>query len=437
MEACAGGGLALPVSPQEAPVLKEQVVEELLQRLRAGETVLGLARAYDVDPKTIRAWRARGAYAPRQARPRGSCLDPHAEWLEARAKEVEYNAAVLTRELRARGFTGSAVLVRRFVRPLRAAAAPGAATVRYETAPGQQAQVDFGQQRVWIGASVVPAHLFVCTLGFSRRTYVHAFPHERLVAVLEGHELAFQHFGGVPADIVLDNARSVVLHHGRRAEGHAVVWHPTYADFAGYYGFRPWAHWPHRPQTKGKVESGVKYVKRNALAGKRFGSWAHLNAWLDEWTTTVADTRVHGTTHELPRERFTREAPYLTPLGARPCYSRERVQHRVVATDALVAIGGSRYSVPVRYVGATVTIRELLGGYELLHDGLVIARHPRLGRHHVRMEPAHYAGLVRAAPAPLASPPRLDPGYPAAGEVAVRDLAIYDAIVAGATEGAP
>lgn len=449
MEASECTGVVCRVSDpaQEAPVLKEQVVEEVLARSRRGETVLGLAREYGVDPKTVRAWRARGAYRGRQRRGYPSALDPYAAWLRARAPEVEYNAAVLHRELAAQGFVGSPVIVRRFVRPLRLAATGPAATVRYETAPGQQAQVDFGLRRVWIGDAYVPAHVFVFTLGFSRRVYTTAFPHERLDAVLEGHEQAFRHFGGVPEQIVLDNARPVVVRHAcdRETGRHDVVWHPTYADFARYYGFRPWAHWPYRPQTKGKTESGVKYVQHNALVGKRFGSWDHLNDWLREWGLTVADARVHGTTHEPPRERFARaERARLTPLGSRPLYSRERVRHRVVPSDALVAIGGSRYSVPVQYVGATVVIRELLGSYEILHQGTVIARHAARGRHQVAMERSHYANLLRprsrAGQAPPPAPPRYDPtyrAYQADADVAVRDLGVYAAIAEGATaEGA-
>ncbi len=261
--------------------------------------------------------------------------------------------------------------------------------MRFETPPGQQAQVDFGQRLVWIAEQRVTAHVFVCTLGFSRRVYAEAFDHERLGAVLAGHEHAFQHFGGV--QVVVDNAKPAVLQHFRDPESgrHRVVWHPTYADFAAFYGYTPWAHWPYRPQTKGKTESGVKYVQRNTLAGKRFRSWDHLNEWLLEWATTVADTRVHGTTHEVPRERFAREQ--LTPLGARRVYARERVQHRRVATDSLVAIGGSRYSVPARFVGETVVIRELLGSYEILHQGMVIARHRALPG-------GHGAGALRRSP---------------------------------------
>lgn len=419
-----------PVPMEAVPVLKPEVVEELLARLGRGEPVTRLALEYGIDRKTVRAWRARGRYQPRAPRPRTSILDPHAAWLTARAPEVDFNSAVLYRELVTHfGYVGSAQQVLRFVRPLRLAARRPRATVRFETPPGQQAQVDFGQRRVWIAEQAVTAHVFVCTLGYSRRVYAEAFDHERLDAVLAGHEHAFHHFGGVPAQIVVDNAKPAVLRHLRDPESgrHRVVWHPTYADFAGFYGFTPWAHWPYRPQTKGKTESGVKYVQRNALAGKRFRSWAHLNAWLLEWATTVADTRVHGTTHERPCDRFPREQ--LTPVDPRRVYARERVQHRTVASDCLVAIGGSRYSVPARYVGESVLIRELLGTYEILHQGAVIARHPALGRRQVRMEPAHYAGLLRPRGTPaLAGPPRFDPGYPAGADVAVRDLGIYAAI---------
>ena len=412
------------------PVLKLEMVEEVLSRLGRGEPVQRVAQAYGVDRKTIRAWRARGRYQPRQPRPRRSRLDPHATWLTDRAPEVDYNAAVLYRELVTHfGYTGSSQQVLRFVRPLRLAAQPARATVRFETPPGQQAQVDFGQRRVWIADVEVTAHVFVCTLGYSRRVFVQAFPHERLAAFLEGHEQAFQHFGGIPAQIVVDNAKPVVLRHDQDPDSgrHRVIWHPTYQDFAAFYGFTPWAHWPYRPQTKGKTESGVKYVQRNALAGKRFRSWDHLNAWLLEWALTMADLRIHGTTHERPHVRFALEA--LTPLGDHPRYQRDRRGQRIVASDSLVAIGGSRYSVPAQYVGTTVGIRERAGHYDILYAGAVIASHAAQGRHAVIMEPAHYAGLLRPRGAPLpASPPRCDPGYPASADVVVRDLGIYAAI---------
>ena len=103
------------------------------------------------------------------------------------------------------------------------------ATVRYETGPGEQAQVDFGQLHVWIGEQRERVHLFVMTLGYSRRLWVRAYPHERLSALLDGHERAFRHFGGVPLTCLYDNPRTLVL--GRRERD--VQWHAVFQDFVG------------------------------------------------------------------------------------------------------------------------------------------------------------------------------------------------------------
>jgi transposase len=344
--------------------------------------------------------------------------------VERRGPEVNWNGRVLHRELQTLGFAGTYQQVQRAIQPLRVDRAwATVATVRFETTPGQQAQVDFGQTRLWIGDRLEVIHIFVFTLGYSRRLWASAYPHERLSALLDGHERAFQHFGGVPLECLYDNPRTLVL--GRR-EGR-VLWHPVWEDFARRYGFTPRACQPYRAQTKGKVESGVKYVKRNALAGRRFASWDALNAWLQEWTVTVADQRVHGTTHERPIERFARET--LTPLGSRSPYHYERVRLRRVPADALVAIAAARYSVPVEYVGTTVHVQESSRHYEIFHGGVCIARHAKSPRHAVVVDRAHYRGLLRAGgPAPTPRPPQWDPGYGDLGEVMVRDLALYAAV---------
>ena len=212
--------------------------------------------------------------------------------------------------------------------------------MRFETGPGEQAQVDYGQIWVWIGAQLEKVHLFVFTLGYSRRLYSRGYQNERLSTLLDGHQRAFAWFGGVTVTCLYDNPRTLVL---GRSEN-KVLWHPLFEDCARYYGFTPRACQPHRPRTKGKVESGVKYVKRNALAGRRFNSWDELNGWLERWSIEVADLRIHGTTHERPIDRYAREQ--LTPLGIRPPYHYQRVQMRQVANDALVMLGAARYSVP-------------------------------------------------------------------------------------------
>jgi transposase len=419
-----GSTLALE-APVEGWMLREDIVREVLARLTRGEPVKTIARELGLDKKTVKRWRQRGAWRPRALRAYPKAIDAYRAFLERRGPEVGWNGVVLLRELRAQGFTGGYQQVQRALQPLRTTRQWAArATVRFETGPGEQAQVDFGQLLVWIADVATPVHFFVFTLGFSRRAVAYAYRNERLDTLLDGHERALRHFGGVPLRCLYDNPRTITL--GRSAG--QVLWHPRFEDFARYYGFTPRACWPYRARTKGKVESGVKYVKRNALAGRRFASWAALEAWLDEWAATVSDVRVHGTTHERPIDRFRRET--LTPLGHQPPYHYTAPRRRIVAADALVAIAASRYSVPVRYVGHTVDVRETATHYVIVAGDTCIAQHAKAGRHAVVMEPTHYAGLLRPGAPPLADAPQWDPAYQALGAVEVRDLRIYEVLSA-------
>jgi transposase len=412
-------------TPVEGWMLREDVVREVLARLARDEHIKTVARELGVDKKTIKRWRRRGEWRPRVTPARLKAIDAYRPFLARRGPEVGWNGIVLLRELRTQGFTGGYQQVQRALQPLRTTRRWAArATVRFETGPGEQAQVDFGQLQVWIGDVATPVHFFVFTLGFSRRAVAYAYRNERLDTLLDGHERALRHFGGVPLSCLYDNPRTITL--GRSAG--QVLWHPRFEDFARYYGFTPRACQPYRARTKGKVESGVKYVKRNALAGRRFPHWAALEAWLEEWAVTVADVRVHGTTHERPADRFARET--LTPLGSQPPYHYDAPRRRIVAADALVAIAAGRYSVPVRYVGQMVDIRETATHYVIVVGDTCIAQHAKAGRHAVVMEPAHYQGLLRPGTLAPVEAPRWDPAYHALGAVEVRDLAIYDTLVA-------
>lgn len=134
----------------------------------------------------------------------------------------------------------------------RALAAEARVTVRYETPPGHQLQVDFGTRQVEIGGKLVRVHLFVATLGYSRRVYVRVFRHERQSAWLDGLEGAFRHFGGVPAEVLFDNARALVTYHdvGTRE----VVFNERLHAFTGFWGFRARSCAPYRARTKGNDE---------------------------------------------------------------------------------------------------------------------------------------------------------------------------------------
>jgi hypothetical protein len=153
---------------------------------------------------------------------------------------------------------------------------------------------------------------------------------------------------------------------------------------------------PYRARTKGKTERGIGYVKSNALAGRAFESWSELAAHLERWMV-LADDRVHGTTHDKPRERFERdEAAVLRPLPARPLPVRQRRLARRVATDCFVDVDTVRYSVPHRLVRRTVEV--LVGDDEVVvFDGShLVARHRRCDEPHQRVvDPAHFEGLCR------------------------------------------
>jgi hypothetical protein len=243
-------------------------------------------------------------------------------------------------------------------------------------------------------------------LSYSRRLFVKAFLHERQGEWLDGIASAFRHFGGVPLEVLGDNARCLVL--GRDREAQTVTFTPAYVAFCRDWDVQPRACQPYRARTKGKTESGVKYVKRNAIAGRRFDSFEHLQAHLAEWQL-AADHRVHGTTHEVPMARFEREErDALRPLPARPLPTHGRRLQRRVANDAFIDIDTVRYSVPHRLVRDHVEALVSADEIRVFHGRDVVAVHRRSFEPHARVvEPAHLDGLWRKPTenvVPLAQP---------------------------------
>ena len=228
--------------------------------------------------------------------------------------------------------------------------------MRFETPPGQQLQIDFGETRVWIGGEQLRVHLFVATLGYSRRLHVRASLRERQADWFEGMEGAFLRFGGVPAEVLLDNAKALVEHHDARNPGGALQ-RPRLHAFARYWGFTPRACAPYRARTKGKDERGVGYVKRNAIAGRRFESWAAFEAHLRRWMREVADQRIHGTTGDGADRALRSARPgRFVPLGGRAPFGQLRDLVRRVQADCAIDLDTNSYSVPWRLIGESVQV---------------------------------------------------------------------------------
>jgi transposase len=404
--------------------------EEVAAMLRLHELGWGakrLAKEFGCARNTVRRYLREGGPVAFRKPVRRTAFDGLDEWLRERFFRHGGNADVVRQELASDhgiviGLRSVELRVQRWRRELKAQTR---ATVRFETAPGHQMQIDFGDTRVWIGGERVRGHLFVATLGYSRRLHIRASLRERQADWFEGMEGAFLRFGGVPAEVLFDNPKALVEHHD--AATREVRFNGRLHAFARYWGFTPRACAPYRARTKGKDERGVGYVKKNAIAGRRFESWAAFEAHLDRWTREVADQRVHGTTGVAPAERFAQEAGALRPLGARAPFGQLRDLVRKVQADCAIDLDTNSYSVPWRLIGESVQVVVLGGRVIVRHAGEVVAEHVLCrGRRQRIVERAHLAGVVgaagpvRSAPADLVPPPAL-----------LRPLAEYEAVVGG------
>ncbi|WP_446719473.1 IS21 family transposase [Inquilinus sp. OTU3971] len=391
-----------------------------------------IAAEFGCSRNTVKRYVAAGGWAAYRRPARSRALAGLEEWLAERFRRHRGNADVVRQDLaREHGLRVSLRTVERAVAPLRQALqAEARATVRFETPPGRQLQIDFGELRVPIGGEVGRVFLFVATLGYSRRCYVQAFRHERQAAWFDGLEGAFAHFAGLTQEVLVDNARALVEHHD--AETREVRFNERFRAFAQYWGFKPRACAPYRARTKGKDERGVGYVKRNAIAGHSFASWAELEAHLAWWMREIADVREHGTTGEPPVERFRRdEAGALRPLDGRPPFRQVRDLVRRVQLDCSVEVDTNAYSVPWRLIGETVRVVVAGGRVSIQHGGGEVAAHPEsAGRRQRLVEPAHFAGIMPARPGarPAASPP---PTPPPTADL-LRPLQEYEQLAGGA-----
>ena len=379
---------------------------ELVLAIRAladcGVGSKAIARAVGVARNTVRRYLRQSIEIDGQIRPAARRLTEERR-LEARTLydgPADGNAVVVQRLLAARGLTVSVRTIERAVADLRRERhVAQLATVRVETPPGDQLQIDFGQKRVQIGDAWVRVFLLVAVLSYSRRLFVKAFLNERQDDWREGIAAAFVHFGGVPRTLLGDNARALVL--GRDRGTGTVLFHPTYLAFCRDWDVQPRACAPYRARTKGKTEAGVKFVKRNGLAGQAFASFAALESHLATWMV-VADQREHGTTHEAPTLRFDRaERDALRPLPMRALPRREQRLRRRVAHDAFVDVDTVRYSVPYRLVRdhVDVVVEEQI--VRIVHGATVIATHARSREPFARIiDPTHFAGLWRPAVTP-------------------------------------
>jgi transposase len=392
-----------------------------------------IARELGCSHHTVKGYLAAGGVRPFKSPRRRKLLDGHDDWLRERFIRHRGNADVVRQDLLSeKGLGVSRRTLQRAVQSYRQALkAEALATVRFETAPGQQLQIDFGERLVEIGGERMKAFVFVATLGYSRRLHVRAFRNEKQEHWFAGLESAFRTFGGVPETVLMDNPRALVVRHD--AACRTVQFNDKLIAFAKHWKFTPRACAPYRARTKGKTESGVGYVKKNAIAGHSFESWEAFEAHLARWEREVANVRVHGTTGEAPIARFVRdEAHRLKALGDRPAFGSLRELSRVVGNDCSVEVDTNSYSVPWRLIGERVAVTVSAGEVRIRHGKSEVAVHRQgQGRRQRIVDRIHLEGVAGGGrPRTVIDPPPVIEARPRVPHL-LRPLAEYEAAIGG------
>jgi transposase len=394
-------------------------IREMLRYLQRGQSDRAVAEALGIDRKTVgryRTWAVEqgllggalpslsklqrlveetlGSTRPPQ---NTSSVEPYRQ-VVVKLRQAGVEIAAIAQRLKERGYTGSYSSVYRFVRSMEPRTPD--VTVRVETPPAEEGQVDFG----YAGRMVDPetgelrkTWAFVMTLSWSRHQYVEFVFDQKVETWLRLHRNAFAFFGGVPQRIVIDNLKAGISH---------VCWHEplaqqSYRECAEHYGFLISPCRPGTPRHKGKVEKGgVHYVKRNFLGGREPTTLSQANRDVRRWTLTVAGERVHGTTKERPLERFEFERGALRPLPDTP-YDMAVWKEVKLHRDCHLIFDQAYYSAPFRLVGQKLWVR---GGSREVQiftpDYQLVATHPRAQRpgrrqtHTDHLPPHKVAGLI-------------------------------------------
>ena len=316
---------------------------------------------------------------PRPGRsPSSSACEPYREIIEAALAKGRNAVAIFQDLVDGHGFAAGYASVKRFVRKLRGDPTPEARVV-IQTAPGEEAQVDYGagpMARDPQTGKYRRMRLFVMTLGYSRKTVRLLVFRSSTQTWAELHEKAFRRLGGVPRVVVLDNLREGVL----APDLHDPTLNPLYRDVLTHYGAVALPCRVQDPDRKGKVESGVGHAQKTPLKGLRFESPEEAQAYLDRWEERWADTRIHGTTKRQVAAMFAEEKPALLPLPLEP-FRYYRYGQRTVHLDGCVEVEAAYYGAPPGWIGRRVQVQ-----WDSLHVRLIDPLNGNLLREHLRQQ---------------------------------------------------
>ena len=355
-----------------------------------GLSISEIARELDIDRKTVRKYASSNEIPRQHSTRRGSKLDPYRDRIRELIEKHNLSAVRILEEIRPLGYNGGYTILKEYCFTLRKDRRIQA-VYRFETDPGKQSQVDFGEfGYIEIDGKRRKLYAFSMILGYSRMRYAEYTTDISTENVVRLHLNAFRYLGGYTDTILYDNMKQVVLE--RRIPSSESRFNRKFRDFSEYYGFIVRLCFPYRAQTKGKIESTIKYLKYNFWAGRSFTSLEDINAQCREWLTRVND-RIHGTTHQIPRELLSLER--LNPLDRVPEYFTRREEIRKVSRECYISWKGNRYSVPWIHAGREALVTEE-STLKIQVDSHVVAEHDILpGSGRISRKKEHFAGLLK------------------------------------------
>lgn len=371
--------------------MKGNLWMEIRNERKKGLSYTEIARKYHIDPRTAKKYAesdVRPVYT--LTAPKPSKLDSYKHLIDMWLEEAPYSAVRIHEKLMEQGCDCKYTIVRQYV-ATRKAALNEKATVRFETMPGLQGQVDWGffeNYKVLENGESRKLYCFLMVLGYSRMRYIEFVTDMSTTTLIKCHINAFRYFDGYPEEILYDNMKQVVVK--RMLKQSESELNKQFEDFAGFYGFKPILCRPYREQTKGKAERTVRYVRENFMVGIRYHSLADLNSQAHAWCNKI-NARIHGTTNERPIDRLADEK--LLPLKRE--YIIDRINLRRVEKDCLISYAGNKYSVPAEYVGRDVTVIVLDHMSAAYFEGKQIALHKlSYSKNSLNVNKEHYKSMI-------------------------------------------
>ena len=376
-------------SAKGGAILRGDIWMDIRSDRQKGLNYTEIGRKHGIDPRTAKKYAKAEEKPTYKSRTKQSILDPYKEAIDTMLAEAPYSAVILLERITEQGYTGKYTIVKDYVRTKKKEL-NHQATVRFETIPGLQGQVDwahFEQYKVFENGQYKKLYCFLMILGYSRTRYIEFVTDMTTDTLLRCHINAFRYFGGYPQEILYDNMKQVVVKRLLKQKDSTL--NSQFEDFAGFYGFKPVLCRPYRGQTKGKIERTVSYVRGNFMTGIRYSGLPNLNSQALKWCNKV-NSKVHGTTNRVPMSELQKEN--LNPLTRE--YIMDKIEFRKIGKDCLISYNGSKYSVPSKYALKEAAVRKIGNILAIYYQTELIAQHSlSYTKKSLNVNPVHYRDL--------------------------------------------